>query len=297
MPRTELGAISLEWDLEGPDSGPVALLLMGLGLPRQAWPGAWRDALHATGFRTLAVDHRDAGGSTRLDSVGRPRLAAVAARRLLGFRPQVPYSLVDMARDHGALLDHLGIGTVHALGISMGGMVAQRLALLAPERVASLTLLATSSGRLGLPPPRLRVLRAAARRPRDAGSDPQAYLDWIDGFFRVIGSPAWPTPAGLVAARALEAGVASDRSGAGVQRQLAAILADADRWRALGRLAMPVSILHGEADPLIPPAHGRDLARLIRHAHFETIPGWGHDLPAALAPRIAARMTAKARRA
>lgn len=286
MPRTELGAISLEWDLEGPDSGPVALLLMGLGLPRQAWPGAWRDALHATGFRTLAVDHRDAGGSTRLDSVGRPRLAAVAARRLLGFRPQVPYSLVDMARDHAALLDHLGIGTVHALGISMGGMVAQRLALLA-----------TSSGRLGLPPPRLRVLRAAARRPRDAGSDPRAYLDWIDGFFRVIGSPAWPTPAGLVAARALESGVATDRSGAGVQRQLAAILADADRWRALGRLAMPVSILHGEADPLIPPAHGRDLARLIRHAHFETIPGWGHDLPAALAPRIAARMTAKARRA
>lgn len=295
MPRTELGAVTLEWDLEGPDAGPVALLLMGLGLPRLAWPRPWIDALHAVGFRTLRVDHRDAGGSTRIGSAPPPNLAAVALRRLAGRPPRLPYTLADVAADHVQLLERLDVGPVHAIGVSMGGMVAQRLALAAPGRIHSLTLLATSSGRLGLPPPRWRVLRQAARRPRGSNTGAASYAAWLDEMFQVLGSPAWPPVPGAIAARAGEIGALADPRGDAVRRQFAAILADGGRWRELAGLRMPVAILHGDADPMLPLAHARDLARLIPQASLDIIPGWGHDLPAALADRVAAGVAALAR--
>jgi pimeloyl-ACP methyl ester carboxylesterase len=297
MPRTDVGAVTLEWDLEGPESGPVALLLMGLGLPRRAWPPAWTRALHEAGFRTLTVDHRDAGGSTRFEEAGTPNLAGVALRRLLGWRQRLPYTLADVAADHARLLERLETGPVHVIGISMGGMVAQWLALAAPGRVRSLTLLATSSGRLGLPPPRWRVLRHAARRPRGTAARPEAYAAWLDQLFQILGSPAWPPVPGAVAARAAEIGMLADCRGEAVVRQLAAILADSGRWRALPRLAMPVAILHGDGDPMLPPAHARDLARRIPQASVEIIPGWGHDLPPELAAPVARRVAALARSA
>ncbi len=297
MPRTDIGAVTLDWDLAGPESGPVALMLMGLGLPRQAWPPAWTQALHDAGFRTLRVDHRDAGGSTRIGHAPAPNLAAVALRRLLGRPQRLPYTLAEVAADHARLLERLGLGPVHAIGVSMGGMVAQRLALAAPGQVLSLTLLATSSGRLGLPTPRWRVLRHAARRPRGAAAGPEAHAAWLDQLFQILGSPAWPPLPGAVAAKAAEIGTLADPSGNAVRRQLAAILADADRWRELGRLELPVAILHGDADPMLPLAHAHDLARRIPQARLEIISGWGHDLPAELAGWVARRMADLARAA
>jgi pimeloyl-ACP methyl ester carboxylesterase len=167
----------------------------------------------------------------------------------------------------------------------MGGMIAMHLAAQHPSRVLSLTLMATSSGRLGLPPPRARVLQIALSRP-DPGAGPESAVDYAVRMFTVLGGSIYQTAPDTIRERARRQATRAPR-GTGINRQMAAIAADGDRSALLRELHMPILILHGSDDPMVPPAHAHQLARLIPRARLELIEGWGHDLPDALAPRLA----------
>ena len=173
----------------------------------------------------------------------------------------------------------------------MGGMIAQQFALRHPQRLASLNLLATSSGRIGLPLPRLAVLRLMHTRP--TGSDEAAAVDYIDRLFSVLAGPGWPSSPEARRLRALE-GFRRAPTGRSSERQLAAILADR-RSHRLNQIRAPTLVLHGDADPMLPPAHGRDLAKRINGARYLEIPGWGHDLPDGLMPEMAAHLAENVR--
>ena len=281
--------ITLDYACFGAKTGVPLLLIMGLATQRTAWPMAWIDALVARGFYVITFDNRDIGLSSRLEHFGSPKLTHVMLRRLIGIGAPPPYTLSDMAGDTFKLLDLLQIESAHVVGVSMGGMIAQRMALASPERVLSLTLMMTSSGHPLLPPPHLSVLKIFAAKPPPGMPDREAAVDYLLRLFDEIGSPGYPTPPELRRARAVEQ-VNRSMAGAGALRQLAAIMADGKRWRLLSNLKMPVQILHGVADKMVPIAHGKDLARRIKGAKFEVIPGLGHDVPEELAALMSDRM-------
>jgi pimeloyl-ACP methyl ester carboxylesterase len=205
-----------------------------------------------------------------------------------------PYSLADMGRDALGVLDALGIAHAHVCGASMGGMIAQHLAAEAPQRVASLTLMMTTSGARALPQPPWSVRKVLMSRPMKPGTD--AAVDWILHVLRVIGSPAYPMSAEAMRERAL-ASVQRAWHPGGSARQLLAVVADGDRTPLLSRIAAPTRIVHGVADPLVPVACGHHLAQHIAGAESDFIPGMGHDLPEPLLSRFAQGIAALAARA
>lgn len=295
MSRVDLNGIELDYAEHGSADGRPLLLIMGLGMQRTAWPESFLDALAARGYRCISFDNRDIGHSTRYAQAKPPALPRLIAGRLLGHAPRLPYRLADIADDGAALLAHLGIPRADVLGISMGGMIAQHLADRHPQRVRRLVLMSTSSGRLGLPLPAARVLRHMLGRPSGRVSVEHA-TDYMVRLFGLIGSPRYPMAADLMAARA-RAGVQRAPTGSGVLRQLAAIIADGSRVALLRRLQVPTLILHGSDDPMVPPAHARDLARCLAQARLQLIDGWGHDLPDALAATFAELIDAHSREA
>ncbi len=294
MPQAQLRGITIDYAVAGPPDGEPLLLIMGLAMQRVAWPEGLIEQLVARGFRVITFDNRDIGLSTHFEQAGVPNMAKIAVLRLIGVRAALPYSLPDIADDAAALLDHLGIASAHVAGISMGGMIAQHLAARHPQRVRSLTLLASSSGRLGLPLPHVKVLRVARTRPTGAPTPEQA-ADYTVRMFTAIGSPRYPTAPATLRSNALAAALRAP-AGAGVLRQFAAVLADGDRRPLLRGLGMPAQVLHGDADPMVPIAHGHDLARHLRGARFTRLEGWGHDLPAPLWPVFTAHIEALAQR-
>ncbi|MBP6078213.1 MAG: alpha/beta fold hydrolase [Xanthomonadales bacterium] len=291
--RLQRGGVEIDYAVHGPDAGPPLLLVMGLGMQRTAWPQSLLDALVQQGFRCISFDNRDIGLSTRYDAHGVPPLHRVIAARLLRRAYRTPYTLPDIADDGAAVLDHLGIAQAHVLGISMGGMIAQHIAARHAARVRSLTLMSTSSGRLGLPLPSASVLKLMLSRPSSRISLDAAIDYWVR-LFELIGSPAYPMPRDEMVRRA-EASLRRAPTGTGVARQLAAILGDGDRTPLLRRLDAPTLILHGTDDAMVPLAHGHDLARVIPGARLHTLRGWGHDLPEALSAEFAALIAEHAR--
>ncbi len=286
-----VNGVALDFALEGPPGAPLVLLIMGLAMQRVAWPAELLGRLHAAGLSTLTFDNRDVGLSTRFDERGVPSFARIAARRLFGADATrgLPYTLADLADDAAALLDYVGTDAAHVVGISMGGMIAQRLAIQHPHKVASLTLLASSSGRLGLPLPRAKVMRVVMHRPRGPNVTRAAAADYHVRLFTTLAGPRWPMSRDELTRRA-RAHAERAAAGSGVLRQFAAIMADGERWRLLERIVAPTQVLHGDADPMLPLAHGIDLARRIPRAAFDAISGWGHDLPDALLPEFVRRI-------
>jgi len=266
--------------LDGPAQGEPLLLIMGLGLQLTSWPIELVQRLAAAGFRVIRYDHRDIGLSSPCDHLGRPRLAQAFWRHTFHLPLQAPYALADLADDAAGLLAALGLDSAHVVGISMGGMVAQHLARRHPQRVRGLNLWMTSPGGRLLPPPRADVLRLLLSRPGREGF--QAYGE---RFFQAIGSPAYPANPAELRERVAHNLARSFRPQA-TARQLIAIAADGDRRPWLRELRRPVQVLHGLADPLLPIAHGRALAKALPQAQLTEIPGWGHDLPAALHPTL-----------
>jgi pimeloyl-ACP methyl ester carboxylesterase len=287
--------IGLEVEDHGPVSGEPLLLVMGLGMQLVAWHEDFVAMLVGRGFRVIRFDNRDIGLSQSYDYLGVPNLAIDSIRYALGLRVKSPYSLGDMAADSIGLLDALGIESAHICGASMGGMIAQRIALRAPGRVKSLTLIMTSSGSRRLPGPSLKVRGAMIARPRD----PRAVESIVEHYVRLyglIGSPAYPPPRGYLEERFTMSVTRSYRP-AGAARQMVAIAADGDRSPLLAGIRIPTQVIHGAADPLIPVPAGRDLAARIPGAALDVIAGMGHDLPRELWPRFAEGIAAAAGRA
>ncbi len=288
--RIPVGERYLDIDLTGPDDAEVVLLVAGLGMHRTAWPPELLTELHAAGYRTLAADNRDTGRSSVLPG----GLAGI--QRTPDGIPVAVYALQDLAADLVQVLDHLEVGRAHVVGVSMGGMIAQRLALGWPQRVASLHLLMTTTGdwSVGLPHPEARWVLT-----RDPAPDLDAYVAAELAAAEVIGSPGH-VDTGRVRALAhaqWERGVHPE----GTARQLAAILADGDRTAALAEITSPTLIVHGTADRLIDISGGRALSAAIPGARYLEVPGLGHDLPADLlagiVPELLATMAAGRQRA
>ena len=282
--RIEANGIQIEVDDQGPREGPVVLLIMGLGMQLIAWPQPLVQRLIQRGFRVVRFDNRDIGLSQGFDEAGVPNMVLAGLRHAMHLPVHSPYSLADMARDALGVLGALDIERAHVCGASMGGMIAQHLAAMAHERVASLTLMMTTSGARQLPQPSWHVRRALMSRPMKPGTE--AAVHWIGHVMNVIGSPGYPADPQALQARAL-ASVQRAWHPAGSARQLLAIVADGDRSALLPRIQAPTLVIHGVDDPLVPPACGEDLARRIAGARTDFITGMGHDLPEALLDRFA----------
>lgn len=295
MQLTTRRGITLEVEDHGSPHGEPLLLVMGLGMQLLGWHEQFVQQLVARGFRVIRFDNRDIGLSQPFDHLGVPHLGWASLRHALGLPVRSHYALADMADDAVDLLDVLGIGQAHVCGASMGGMIAQHAAVRHPRRVRSLTLMMTTSGARRLPGPVARVRRALLSRP-PAAADVAGIVAHAMDFYALIASPAYPNPDGWMAAR-YELSVRRSHRPQGSTRQLLAVVADGDRSPLLGRIAVPVQIVHGADDPLVPLAGGQDLARKIRHAAIDVVEGMGHDLPIALWPRFADDIAAAAQRA
>ena len=282
--QVSANGVRIEVDIQGPADGEPLLMIMGLGMQLIAWPPALVQMLIQRGFRVVRFDNRDIGLSQDFDEAGVPNMALAGLRYAMHLPVHSPYSLADMARDALGVLDALDIDRAHVCGASMGGMIAQHLAAMAPERVASLTLMMTTSGARQLPQPSWHVRRALMSRPMRPGTD--AAVRWIGQVMNVIGSPGYPADPQALQARAL-ASVQRAWHPAGSARQLLAVVADGDRSALLPHIQAPTRVIHGIDDPLVPCACGEDLACRIAGAQTDFIPGMGHDLPDALLARFA----------
>lgn len=264
---------------------PVVLLIMGLGMQLIAWPPAMVQAIADAGFRVVRFDNRDVGLSQFFDHLGAPSLIWEGLKFRLGWRIRPPYSIEDMAADTVGVLDALKIAKAHVVGVSMGGMIAQRVAVLAPSRVISLSSIMSSSGARGLPEASPAVTRVLLGRP--AGKGMQAAIDHTARLLKAIGSPGFPMPDAEVREKVAAAAQRSFHP-QGIVRQMVAIAADGTRAAALAKITAPTLVLHGRADPLVPMACGQDTAKRIPGARFESIEGMGHDLPPGVVERLLA---------
>ena len=265
---------------------PVVVLIMGLGMQLIDWPAAFVQALVNSGFRVVRFDNRDAGLSQHFDALGDvklPRLLWTGFKLRLGWRIKPPYSLQAMAADALGVLDALQIEKAHIVGASMGGMIAQRLALLAPARLLSLVSLMSSSGARGLPEARPEVTRIMLGRP--VGGSRQAAIDYSVRLFRAIGSPGFPMSDADLRQR-VNASAQRSFHPQGTLRQLLAVLADSARADALAGVSLPTLVVHGKSDPLVPFACGEDTARRIPGARLVGIDGMGHDLSPGVVERL-----------
>ena len=269
------------------DKRPTVLLIMGLATQLTGWPESMVQALDTAGFRVVRLDNRDIGLSQSFDHLRTPNLIWATIKQRLGFKQRAAYSLEDMARDAVGVLDALGISSAHIVGASMGGMIAQRVAIAAPQRVKSLTSIMSSSGGRGLPRPSGAATRAILSRPKSHA--PNDVADRVVQVFQTIGSPGYPTDPIELRKRAL-ASVARSYHPAGAARQLMAIVADTGRAAHLQSIKAPTLVLHGRADPLVPFGHGEDTARRIPGAHLVGIEGMGHDLPQGVVDQLLGHM-------
>jgi pimeloyl-ACP methyl ester carboxylesterase len=277
--RTEANGIELAYETFGDPSRPALILVMGLGVQMVGWHEDFCRAL-AESHYVIRFDNRDTGESQWLE--GKVDLAACAA----GDTSSAVYTLEDMGDDAVGLLDALGIGPAHVVGASLGGMVAQTIAITHPERVLSLTSIMSTTGAPGISRPTdaaTAVLLSPAPRTRD-----EAMERAVEGR-KVLGSPGYPRDEQEIRTRA---GMAWDRgvNPEGFARQLGAVWASGDRTEALKALDVPTLVVHGEDDPLIPPDAGRATAAAIPDAELWTIPGMAHDLPRALWPDLIGRI-------
>ena len=266
---------------------PVVVLIMGLAMQLVAWPLPLVQALVDAGYRVIRFDNRDIGLSQHFDNLGIANLLWAGLKMRLGVAVKSGYSLHDMALDTIGVLDALAIRKAHIVGVSMGGMIAQRVALAAPARVLSLTSIMSTSGARGLPQARAEVMRALLKRPTSMSE--QAIGDFYVKLLKVIGSPAYPVSEADVRSRA---NLAFQRSyhPAGINRQMMAIMADTTRADALRGIAVPTLVIHGQDDALVPFAHGQDTAQRIPQAQFVPIEGMGHDLPPGVLQRLLGAM-------
>jgi pimeloyl-ACP methyl ester carboxylesterase len=281
--RVSARGVNIEVEDSGGAGRPAVLLVMGLGMQLIAWPPALVQALVDAGFRVVRFDNRDIGLSQHFDQLGIPNLLWESMKHRVGLPVRAPYTLQAMAQDSLGVLDALGIARAHVVGASMGGMIAQRIALTAPDRVLSLASIMSSSGARYLPGPKPAVLSALLSRPH--GRSEQALADHGVKIWKLIGSPAFPTDEATLRAAVIAANRRSFHP-AGTMRQMAAVAADRRRADELPRIEARTLVVHGRDDPLVPLVCGHDTARRIGGSRFVAVAGMGHDFPPPVVERV-----------
>lgn len=293
MPAADVNGITIEFEEHGPADGEPVLLVMGLGAQLVLWPPPFIEALVARGHRVVTFDNRDIGRSSRIaapaPSVGDLARALVARRSV-----SAPYSLGDMADDAAALLDHLGIARTHVVGVSMGGMIAQELAIRHPARVATLTSIMSNTGARKFRHPHPSLLPALLKVRSAEPGDTDSAIEVA----RLIAGPQFDEQA----ARQIEA-LEESRAGdpaeamAGVARQTLAVLNARDRTADLGRLRVPTLVVHGLLDKLVRPVAGMATARAVPGARLVMYPDMAHDMPPTRVPELTDEVLANFARA
>jgi pimeloyl-ACP methyl ester carboxylesterase len=282
--RVRVGDIEIAYETFGRREDPPVVLVMGLATQMIGWPDDFCRELAGRGYFVVRFDNRDIGLSTHLHDAGAPDMMAV----LGGDHSSVAYALTDLADDTVGLLDALGLDGVHLVGASMGGMIAQLVALRAPERVRTLTSIMSTTGDPTVGGASDAALALMLRPP--AGDRDGAVQRVVDTY-RVVGSPGFEFDEAALRDRA---GLSFDRAydPAGVARQLAAVVTTPDRTRELKALPMPCLVIHGADDALVDVSGGRATAAAIPEAGLLVVDGMGHDLPRAVWPELIDRMTA-----
>jgi pimeloyl-ACP methyl ester carboxylesterase len=289
---TPTTGIEIFYEDYGDPAHEVILLIMGLGAQLTLWPDELVEALVGEGFRVIRYDNRDIGLSQKIEGARAPSLPMQVLRKKIGFPARVPYTLADMAHDGIGVLDALGVAKAHMVGASMGGMIAQLMAVHHPERLLSLTSIMSTTGNPKLPPAEKNAMGALIAPLK--GMDEDTLIEHGLNIVRNIGSPGFPFDPEEQRAKVLR-NVRRSVYPAGPPRQLAAIIDDGDRRARLAKVRVPTLVLHGEDDPLIKLPAAEDTAAAIPGARLVTIPGWGHDIPAPLVPRVASEIAAHAR--
>jgi len=275
MAKVTANGIQIEYETFGNSSGRPLLLIIGLGGQMTQWDDDLCKDLVKRGHYIIRFDNRDVGLSTKFDEAGVPNLGETIGKIIQGEKIKPPYTLDDMADDAVGLLEALGIGKAHVCGMSMGGMIAQTIAIRHLPHVLSLISIYSTTGNPELPQPKPEILRLLATPPP---SEREANIEHMLGVFKTIAGPGFPLDEKWTRKIMAEN---YDRCfyPQGMVRQLVAILTQVNRGPALSSVNVPALVVHGTDDPLVPVEGGKDTAKVISGAQLMLINGMGHDLP------------------
>lgn len=275
MSSANANGISIEYETFGDPSDRPLLLIVGLGAQLIHWDNELCQDLSKSGHFVIRFDNRDSGLSTKFDEAGVPNPMEVIGKLMQGEKITPPYTLSDMADDAVGLLDSLGIEKAHVCGMSMGGMIAQTIAVRYPSRTASLISIYATTGNRKVPPPTPEVFGLLVTPPP---IEREAYIEHMLRLFKTLTGPGFPMDEKWTRRILAES---YDRCfyPPGMARQLVAILTQENRVPALANVTAPTIVIHGTSDPLVPVEGGKDTAEAIPGAQLLLIEGMGHDLP------------------
>lgn len=279
---TTANGLTLHYDSFGDDTHPVVLLIMGLGTQMIYWDDDFCRFLASYKLRVIRFDNRDVGKSSWLTDRPVPSTLDFIGNTLFGRRLNAPYLLDDMADDALALLDNLDVRQAHLVGASMGGMIAQCMAIKASDRVLSLTSIMSTTGNRDLPKPKAHI---GAKLLKPLSNDVENFVAQnVDMWKSLHGDnfPFYHAKVEQTVRLAKERGFSSD----GVTRQLSAIIDSPDRTEHLQKITTPTLVIHGDNDPLVRLESGIATAEAIRNAKLKVFKGMGHTLPNQLWPEV-----------
>ncbi|MDA0369408.1 MAG: alpha/beta fold hydrolase [Proteobacteria bacterium] len=281
------GGITLGYDDLGGSRDPAVVLIGGLATQRTVWPDTLCTALVESGHRVIRFDNRDMGESSWWDAPSGEDLLGLLTKGL-SVKDRLPYTIDDLAADATGLMDALALQRAHVVGMSMGGLVAQSVAVRWPDRVESLVSMMSTTGNPSLPSSTAAALQALMTPPADP-FDQAAVTDLAIMQQRVIGSPLYPMPDDYVR-DIVSLNFARGNNPEGALRQWLASSGAGDRRAQLASIRVPTLVLHGRDDPLVPPPAGEDTARTIPGAKLRLIDGWGHNIPPSIGPLLAGEL-------
>ena len=282
MPQVKANGLSFEYESFGSPTDPAIMLIMGFSAQMTMWPVELCEGLASRGYRVIRFDNRDIGFSSKLESAGQVNVMDAFMKAASGQPIDAPYKLNDMAADAAGILDALGIANAHIVGASMGGMIAQLVALNHPQKTRSLTSIMSSTGRPGLPPAKPEAMAVLTEAPP---ADRDGRIAAAKKVWRIIGSqPVYAASDDELHAQAVREVDRTPYYAPGVARQLVGILASPPRHDMLKNVKAPTLVIHGADDPLVPIEGGKDTAASIPGARLRIIPGMGHDFTSKLVP-------------
>jgi pimeloyl-ACP methyl ester carboxylesterase len=275
--------IDICYETFGKSTDPPLVLIMGLAAQMVVWDVDFCELLASKGFFVIRFDNRDMGYSTKFSDLPTPSMMEIMTASFTGKKLDAPYTLRDLAADTVGLMDALGLETANIVGLSMGGMIAQELAINFPGRVRTLTSIMSTTGDPSLPPATPAALGVLTRPPQ---TERQPYVESYVAAWAVLHGDQHPFDASRTAATAA---LSFDRglNPSGVSRQMLAIIDSGNRTEKLAALDVPALVIHGTIDPLVPHEAGRATAKAIPGAKLMLVEGMGHTLPRQVWPEIA----------
>ena len=283
MPQIKANGLSFEYESFGSANDPAILLIMGFSAQLTLWPVELCESLASRGYRVVRFDNRDIGKSEKLDRLGKVNPAEAFAKVAGGQPFEPPYTLSDMAADAAGILGALDIQDAHIIGASMGGMIAQMVALDHPKKTRSLISIMSTTGRPGLPPGKPEAMAALTEPP--ANLERETRIAHAIKIWRVLGSqPVYAASDAELRAMAEREVDRTPYGPDGMARQLVAVVASPPRFELLKNIKAPTLVIHGADDPILPVEGGKDTAASIPGARLKIIPGMGHDFTSKLVP-------------